>query len=272
VKRQIFLLTKQAYHTSSLKRHRIGHHLKEESWLGFIKLRLELFKHITSVSVCAQTNSDFTWVIHTKPGEYDWFKEERNKALENFKGEVVYINEKGAEVHIDWVDNIKPLIKADTTHILQFRMDDDDAIAKDFMARANDQISLNEESAFYTFPNGVKTFDNKWEYFSPSWANSFIGLQTTVENFNKSIYEYFHMQVGDITPVGLPKYSNPLIKLDEKIAWLWNRHVYTKAEGLWDKIPSRYNPTGEEFIDYAELKKIFEIDWEFYNKDTQLME
>ena len=96
--------------------------------------------------------------------------------------------------------------------VLQTRMDDDDAIARDFCERLYVGIARQENKGWHTFPRGVYVERRAWApYILP--ANQFI-TRRTVAGSGRHVYEIQHRQIK----------ARELAVIDEQPAWIWCRH------------------------------------------------
>lgn len=123
-------------------------HATPDERLGFlftpqrIEERLALFEHVTLPSLRAQTDPDFTHIIlisAAMPAPY----------LDRLAGLIdgipqIALVAKEPQDHI-WAIRraIRPFIDPDVTAVAQYRLDDDDAVAVDFIARAKAGFAPN---------------------------------------------------------------------------------------------------------------------------------
>ena len=103
-----------------------------EEWLHH---RFELFKHYCFPSVANQTSKDFIWMLlfyDGTPEKYKKMNEELEKKHPFYKP--CYLNDEQSNHLVEYINNyIADYIEADTEYIITTRMDNDDAIAIEFM-------------------------------------------------------------------------------------------------------------------------------------------
>jgi predicted O-methyltransferase YrrM len=100
----------------------------------------------------------------------------------------------------------------DGAPVLQTRMDDDDALARDFCARLYAGVSRSPGRQWYSFPRGLRVERGAWAQ-RRLLGNQFV-TRRTVAGSGSHVYEVPHHQIE----------SRELAVLDLEPAWMWVRH------------------------------------------------
>lgn len=175
--------------------------------------RLRLSRAITIPSLMAQTRKDFEVVLRINPK--DPLLSERVAAFESI----------GVPVHVVGGDPIDPTFQ-DQSNLagfwrqaiepgewtLQTRMDDDDALAGDFVSRlrqASKTRAMHLDTVF-TFPIGY-VWANGQASLRNYRGNQFISLATR----SRIVYDASHNVMTN---------TNRVKEVDQDPAWLWVRH------------------------------------------------
>lgn len=97
-------------------------------------LRFHLFEHLVLPSLLAQTDSDFDLVVLTGEAMPDEYKARLSALLEEVPNFHLMI--KGAENHYQLLKQAYDSVATDgVTHLIKFRLDDDDAVDMNFISR-----------------------------------------------------------------------------------------------------------------------------------------
>lgn len=124
----------------------------DEQWLGH---RFELFSRYCLPSIMGQRSPDFCWLVHfdarTAPTILDRFRELASR----LDAAVVLVDPSGASLRERACEAISERLLPTTEKVLTSRVDNDDALADDYMLRAREALE-GEASAFATFSNGFE--------------------------------------------------------------------------------------------------------------------
>lgn len=177
---------------------------------GPTELRKRLFEKIAAFSLSLQTRSLFTWLVRVDPKEaISSVCRKKTTDLLNKRGiQVVYTEKSFGE----WVARVQ---NSGLKDIRMVRMDDDDALAYDFVARLS--AMPWQDGRWHVFPNGHRLW-RKQGVASNHPTNQFISLDVP-NGSGRHVYELNHLQVKDAVVV------------DDRPAWLWVRHEESKSAG-----------------------------------------
>jgi len=112
-----------------------------ESWL---EERLEIFEEFTMPSVNSQTDQDFQWLVLCDSGSPQWF---RSRLARNSIVQAIYLDR--------WdLDEVRRAVQTRRRHskVVTTRLDNDDAIASDFVERVKQAAT---QVGFINFPHGL---------------------------------------------------------------------------------------------------------------------
>lgn len=195
----------------------------DKNWL---ESRFQLFDKFCFPSVKGQTCADFTWLVffdeHT-PDRYKELISDYQKRLPSFTP--VFVSTWNTEVvH----SAIRRYLSKD--FLLTTRLDNDDAIHKDFVSTLRDQD--HEEGVYYNFSDGL-TFNKGVAFSHKDLSNAFLSYFEKSDGF-QGVWKYAHPDV-------IQKFQVQQLKLE--YAWLQVIHgtnVSNKVRGkmvtpgVWD--------------------------------------
>jgi hypothetical protein len=167
---------------------------------GWLRYRLDLFRRFTLPSVETQTATSFRWLVLVDPASPPWLLDELASSLDDERYEVVPMTRLG-EVGPLALRQIDAHADPGTTHLLTTRLDNDDALAVDFVAAI--QRGFSEQSfEFLNFPSGAQLANGRVRLV-PHRANPFI---TLVERLvpgavPRGAYLCSHMEIAAHGPV-----------------------------------------------------------------------
>jgi hypothetical protein len=204
------------------------------------KRRLALLKGVTVPSMLAQTNKDWTWVVLLERD--DPFKAERMAAFASVGVtlRVFYVQHPTVSLYQqDWAGVIGLPFNEPT---LTTRLDDDDALAPDFLERIRTAAEdANEQGrVVWMLPEGFRVYRGRYAPMRHE-ANSWATLQTPPGD-SAVVYDFGHKRIGGHAPIRL---------VDDKPAWLFVRHADTRSRNRAVSGP----------ITVA-LRRLFPVDWE----------
>ncbi|HEY9825634.1 MAG TPA: glycosyltransferase [Stenomitos sp.] len=141
--------------------------------------RFKLFEQYCYPSVLAQTNSDFKWLVYFDADTPQSFKEKISNYAkwENFLP--IYLDTEFSDQINQKI--IADLVSQETDYVITTRMDNDDAISKDFIAMIQANIQENDYE-FISFENGY-VLNGERLYAFKYLNNPFMSL---VERVNSS--------------------------------------------------------------------------------------
>ena len=176
-------------------------HASSDAWL---RDRLELFRRFCLPCVQAQTSTSFRWVLFFDAGSPEWFRSEIGK-LESDRIVPVWV-----EGYFDAEvvrDALHPLTTA--SHVITTRLDNDDAIAYDFIERVQEEFD-SQQLVYVNLVDGTQ-FANHKVYLRPYTRNPFISLiEAVTDEPLKTVFVTRHFAVESVAPVINVKSSHPM--------------------------------------------------------------
>lgn len=203
--------------------------------LNIIRKRFHLTRCLCTSSLTSQTDQRFSVLVRVHPE--DPMLAERKSLFESVPCGGVHFWSSGK-----WIDACKQFAPSGTTHIVQTRMDDDDAFCPTFMERLRRELRRTDKPTWYSFPSGVRVVGGKYSGMTQV-GNQYISLQVPVDS-NRCVFDVVHGQVG--------RSGMPAVTVDSDLAWLWYRHRDAKSSGGFRGATA---PVGR-------LRDKFAVDWE----------
>lgn len=202
--------------------------------------RLALLKGVTVPSMLAQTNRDWTWVVLMERD--DPFAAERLSAFESVGVPVKVFHVEHPTVSLYRQDWAGAMGKCGCGPTLTTRLDDDDALAPDFLQRIQTAAEQANEQGrvVWMLPEGFRVYRGRYAPMRHE-ANSWATLQTPPGD-SAVVYDFGHKRIGGHAPIRL---------VDDKPAWLFVRHADTRSRNRAVSGP----------ITMA-LRRLFPVDWE----------
>jgi len=203
------------------------------------KQRLALLQGVTVPSMLAQTERRWTWVVLMD--QTDPLARERRDAFESVgvPVKVFYVTDPEASLYrAGWAEAIG--MSEEPT--LTTRLDDDDALAPDFLQRIRTAAEdANEQGrVVWMLPQGFAVYRGRQREMRHE-ANSWATLQTPPGD-SAVVYDFGHKRIGGHAPIRL---------VDDKPAWLFVRHADTRSRNRAVSGPIT-----------AALRRLFPVDWE----------
>jgi hypothetical protein len=159
--------------------------------------RIGLFERYCLPSVQSQSRTDFNWLLYfdaETPQPYRAIFESYGK-LKNVIPVYLGRNEfRGERIRADILGHIDD----STTHILTTRLDNDDAISRDFVEILREHVHTTEKRA-YNFRIGLVLHEGK-TYATRDPSNAFISLCEPLEDFG-TVWRTQHTDLRHIAPV-----------------------------------------------------------------------
>ncbi len=176
-------------------------HATSDTWL---QDRLALFRKYCLPCVEEQTSKRFRWVLFFDAGSPAWFREEIRK-LENERFIPVWVEE---FFDADVVRSaLRPLTTA--SHVITTRLDNDDAIAYDFIERVQEEYR-SQQLVYVNLVDGTQ-FANRKVYLRPYTRNPFISLiEEVTEEPLRTVFVTRHFAVESVAAVINVKTSHPM--------------------------------------------------------------
>ena len=197
--------------------------------------RLEMTRAVTARLMAAQTNRDWTWIVLLD--EHDPLYDERA---------AVFTAAAPRFVALPWIaprapkaapwgrDTANPrtvqLIAASayrapwreamgvgsTVKVLMTRLDDDDGLAPDAIARYQSAAGRLTKRAVLMLPSGIRVW--RGHYSDVRHARNAMHTLVTPPGDNLSVYDYCHATAQKVAPI---------LEIDQAWGWIWVRHQDT---------------------------------------------
>ncbi|KRA24996.1 hypothetical protein ASD65_11590 [Microbacterium sp. Root61] len=163
-----------------------------ESWLAN---RWALFEQYCAPSVARQTTSAFSWVIYFDPESPGWLTEAMVPYVDRGLFRPIF----RAEVPADaLLDDVRSVVGDPHGILLTTNLDNDDAIAPDFMARLQAAVECEDRQALYLVNGLVKGPDGVYLHHDP--RNAFCSVAAPWITPSTS-WDDWHMMLGKNMPV-----------------------------------------------------------------------
>lgn len=201
--------------------------------------RLALLQGVTVPSMKAQTNRDWTWVVLLERN--DPLEAQRRAAFDSVGVPVIYLYADPAIVSLYWAGWAEAIGTSDEP-TLTTRLDDDDALAPDFIERIRSaaESAEIEGRVVWMLPEGFRVYRGRYAPMRHE-ANSWATLQVPPGD-SAVIYDFPHKRIAGYAPIRL---------IDDKPAWLFVRHADTRSRNRAVARPIT-----------AALQRLFPVDWD----------
>lgn len=197
----------------------------------YLQYRLGLLRQFCAASLAAQTRQEFSWVVRVDASCP--LLDERRQVFESLPMPVLPIvagatsadaSDTASTGDRTWREVIDRHLPEGTTHVLTTRLDDDDALAPDFVARLRRAVEPTPAPVVYTFPVGYSLGLHSQGSRYSRWRkvnNQFVSLLSPIRPLTL-VVDRKHGDVGQLGPWKV---------VDEDPAHLWVRHPRTKSRG-----------------------------------------
>lgn len=141
---------------------------------GWLRTRVALFEKYCVPSVLSQTSSNFRWLIYFDPESPEWLR----SLIAGYEkaGTFVPIYRESVSP-TELVDDIRSLTGAGGATLITSNLDNDDALAVDFLQRLQDSVPAAPRAALY-FSHGLITSPGGL-YFRTDRHNAFCSVRET---------------------------------------------------------------------------------------------
>lgn len=175
---------------------------------GWLDYRFELFERYCLPSIAAQTSPDFSWIIYFDEGTPAVFRERIEKLRSVFPF-IPYFT--GLFPSHGWRTSVLDVIAPKTPLLLTTRLDNDDAVACDFVERLHDHVrGHNETEGAYNFVNGLVCGETAL-YSHHHESNAFFSLLEPVGPEMRTAPSIRHMDLAQTARV---------FQIEDKPMWL----------------------------------------------------
>lgn len=204
---------------------------------GWLEGRFELFERYCLPSVAAQTNRDFDWIIYFDIDTPSEFKARIERLREVFPFTPYYTGLFRGE---GWARSVRETYELNTPLLLSTRLDNDDALASDFMERLHANVAAHDHAlGSYNFSNGLIRSGTSL-YAHRHESNAFSSLLEPVSPDLRTAPATQHMHIAK---------SGPVYQIEGPAMWLQIVHetnVSNKIRGA--RVPPHEVAVSERFL------------------------
>ena len=169
---------------------------------GWLEHREEIFLRFCAPSVKAQTIRDFDWFLFVNPGTPPRF-------LAPLEAVATLIL--ASDIH-DAIDKLNALLPSDGRFLISSRIDNDDAMAPDYMAKARKAVFAHQQGAFsaINFAHGCRVdLETMTVKASQSYRCAFATALETAPPW-KTISKFPHQKLDDKIPLTSISTARPM--------------------------------------------------------------
>ncbi len=174
---------------------------------GWLERRFALFEAYCLPSMVAQTTRDFAWLIYFDPATPDIFRKRIANAQQNFPFEARYVESFSAEMV---ANDVTARLDRQDGLVLTTRLDNDDAVSRDFVERVQAAAMVQSPGTVLNFPNGLALRNGRL-YTADDTSNPFTSLIEQAAGPVQTIWSAQHRDLGtrwklvqvDLPPVWL---------------------------------------------------------------------
>lgn len=159
---------------------------------GWLDRRFELFERYCLPSVASQTVKQFNWLIYFDIATPATYRERIARAQLSFQFEARFVEKFGpSQAASDVTTRILPNVRT----ILTTRIDNDDAIARDFIERIQKEAVRTAPGSVLNFKHGLALCDGK-VYTAADTSNPFTTLVESGDKPAETIWGARHRELG----------------------------------------------------------------------------
>lgn len=164
---------------------------------GWLARRFDLFERYCLPSMAAQTVRDFTWLIYfdrDTPAEFR-ARIDRARCLVPFEPRFVPMLELA-----DVIAEVAGLARGQSLPLITTRLDNDDAVARDFLERVRLAASAVPGGTVLNFTTGIALRDGR-VYSAIDRSNPFTSLVERQHDPIRTIWSAQHQSLGSLWPI-----------------------------------------------------------------------
>lgn len=139
---------------------------------GWLSRRFDLFETYCLPSMAAQQVSDFHWLIYFDEATPEPFRERISAAQAVVPFEAIFVGPFEAGFA---AQDVAKRLHANTARVLTTRLDNDDAVSSDFLARIREEAETLPDGTMLNFRNGVALREGRL-YSAQDDSNPFTSL------------------------------------------------------------------------------------------------
>ncbi len=159
---------------------------------GWLDQRFALFEKYCLASVTSQSDGDFEWLIYFDASTPPEYRNRLDLLRAQFSFEPLFIQDFSAQMaKSDVAERIRP----GTDRLLTTRLDNDDAIATDFVEQLRREARASKDSTLLSFPRGY-SLKGKSLFEARDLANPFISLLEDIDDFRTVWFDQHQQMLG----------------------------------------------------------------------------
>lgn len=162
---------------------------------GWLRERVALFERYCRPSVLAQECRNFTWMIYVDPASPDWLQARMRAYGEHAFVHPIY-RESVSEAEL--IDDISEIIGRRDEYLMTTNLDNDDAIAVDFMARLQSVPETPGPVAIYVTNGLIRSNDSIYRHRYPRNAFNTVRAEWSKA---RTCWSEWHTDFGKSMPV-----------------------------------------------------------------------
>lgn len=160
----------------------------------WLRHRLRYFESLCIESLRSQSVNGFRWLVYFDAERDEWFQQEVDRLSEG-TFEPIWVE--GEFIQEGTVNDITE--RASKPWVISTRVDNDDAVAVDFIAAI--QSEFRERTEFVNFTSGLQLSDDGAVFYRSDPSNAFISLIEPRSGDLMGVYVAWHDRVGSFAPV-----------------------------------------------------------------------
>ncbi|KQR02921.1 hypothetical protein ASF72_06935 [Arthrobacter sp. Leaf141] len=174
---------------------RFNTRINERASDDWLRHRLGYFEKVCHASVKSQTVQDFEWLVYFDAERDQWFEDEVNRLA---AGVFTPVWVEGKFSPADAAAEVTR--RASRSWIITTRVDNDDALARDFLERVQGSFAATTE--FINFTAGLQLTDDGRVFHRSDPSNAFISLiEPLTDKPLMGVYVAWHDRVSTYAPV-----------------------------------------------------------------------
>ncbi len=191
---------------------------------GWLERRFDIFAQYCLPAVAAQTARDFIWIIYFDTATPKPFRERIERCQQEFPFVALFRDSLPPETVIA---DVRAHMAPDAKRLLTTRLDNDDALARDFVARLQVVARDVPPGTALNFPDGVAWRDG-WVFSARDESNPFASVVEDARDF-RTIWCKPHTLLAE---------AFTLRQIEDGLAWVQVIH----GENVTNRVKGRQRP------------------------------
>jgi Putative rhamnosyl transferase len=159
---------------------------------GWLERRFALFEAYCLPSIAAQTTRDFAWLIYFDPATPEAFHERIAIAQQSFPFEARFVESFSAEMV---AQDVAERLNGSEGTVLTTRLDNDDAVSRDFLERVRTAAEAQPFGTVLNFPHGIALREGRL-FTAYDTSNPFTTLIENATSEVQTIWSAQHRDLG----------------------------------------------------------------------------